>query len=157
VSSARLLGSRTGSGRRIRLLKIEDNAVLAPMPSASVPMATTAKPGVLRSPRSAVRTSCHTLSTVANRPDVTRIFDGERNVAERALAGVCGVLCRKAVTLERVLTQRAVRLDLLPQIGIVARATKEVPRAAKDPGHRGAVLMPHTARGTRDEVVPNTC
>ena len=36
VSSARLAGSRTGSGRRIRLLKIENSAVLAPMPSASV-------------------------------------------------------------------------------------------------------------------------
>ena len=35
-SSARLPGSRTGNGRRIRLLKIENSAVLAPMPSASV-------------------------------------------------------------------------------------------------------------------------
>ena len=64
MSSARLPGSRTGSGRRIRLLKIENSAVLAPMPSASVPMVTSAKPGLLRSPRSAARTSCHRLSTV---------------------------------------------------------------------------------------------
>ncbi len=64
VSSARLAGSRTGSGRRIRLLNIENSAVLAPMPRASVEIATSAKPGLLRSPRSAVRTSCHTLSRV---------------------------------------------------------------------------------------------
>jgi len=50
----------------------------------------------------------------ANHPDVTRIVDGERDVADCAPARVCGVLWREAVTLERVLTQRAVHLDLLP-------------------------------------------
>jgi hypothetical protein len=65
--------------------------------------------------------------SIVNRPDVTRIFYCERDVAERAPACVCGGLWREAVTLECVLTQRAVRLDLLPQIGIVTRATKEVP------------------------------
>jgi hypothetical protein len=63
ASSARLPGSRTGSGRMMRLLKIENSAVLAPIPSASVPMVTTENPGLLRNPRTADRTSCRALSS----------------------------------------------------------------------------------------------
>lgn len=63
----------------------------------------------------------------ANPPDVTRLVEGEHDVAERAPARVCGVLWRKAVTLQRVLTQRAVRFDLLLQIGVMTRPAEGVP------------------------------
>ena len=63
LSSARLPGSRTGSGRMMRLLKIENSAVLAPIPSASVPITTAEKPALLRNPRPAARTSWRTPSS----------------------------------------------------------------------------------------------
>jgi len=59
-----------------------------------------------------------------------------------------------------VLPQRAVRLDLRPQIGIVTRAAKEVSQAAEARDHRGILVMLHASRVmpvTRDYVVPNTC
>ena len=43
-------------------------AVVAPIPSARVETATMAKPGDLRSPRTAYRTSCQTLSTADSQP-----------------------------------------------------------------------------------------
>lgn len=55
MRSARLPGSRTGSGRMIRLLKIENSAVLAPITRARVPTVTTENPGLLRKARSAAR------------------------------------------------------------------------------------------------------
>jgi hypothetical protein len=45
-----------------------NTAVFAPMPMASVRMATAARPGEARSVRIAYRTSCHTLSTTDSHP-----------------------------------------------------------------------------------------
>ena len=54
---------RTGSGRSSTPFTTVKTAVLAPIPSASVRMAMTAKPGCRRSMRSAYRTSCHNAPT----------------------------------------------------------------------------------------------
>jgi len=48
ATSARRPGSRTGSGRRSRLLTIENSAVVAPIPRASVSTATTREAGPTR-------------------------------------------------------------------------------------------------------------
>ena len=135
VSSARLPGSRTGSGRMMRLLKIENSDVLAPIPSASVPITTAEKPALLRNPRTAARTSCRTLSSTRIDPHVACVLDGERDVAHRPPARPRRGVGREAVTLERVLTKSAVRLDLVTQIGVVARAAEEVQQPAKKRAH----------------------
>jgi len=90
----------------------------------------------------------------ANRPDVMRIVDGEGDTAKQAPARVCGVLRRETVTLECVLAHRAVRLDLLPQIGIVMRAAKEVPQTPEDRGHRDILVMAWASRLSNPGTTP---
>ncbi len=65
-SRTRDAGSRTGSCRSSRLLKIENSAVLAPMPRASVVTATSVNVGLCRSPRRAMRRSCRACSNHAH-------------------------------------------------------------------------------------------
>ena len=71
----------------------------------------------------------------ANGPDVTRFVDGERDVAKRAAARVCGIRGGQPATLERVLPKRAVRLDLFPQFGVVSGSEEEVQQAADEGTH----------------------
>ena len=100
ASSARLPGSRTGSGRRMRLLKIENSDVLAPMPSASVPIATNVKARGSCAARESPYARPAEAVDGANRPDVADIVDGERHVAERTPARVRGCAGRQTVTFD---------------------------------------------------------
>jgi hypothetical protein len=60
-------GDRTpGTGRISSEFASENTAVVAPMPIASVPIATTEKPGSRRSPRNAKRRSRQTFSRATN-------------------------------------------------------------------------------------------
>ena len=107
----------------MRLLKIENSAVLAPIPSASVPIMTARSPHscATREPRPDILP--HAVEH-AQRPDLACVLDGERDVAHGLPARLRGLVGPEAVALERGLTQRAVRLDLLTEIGVVTRPTK---------------------------------
>ena len=63
-------GSRTGSDFKIRLLRIEKSAVLAPMPSASERTAIAVTIGVARSDRQASRQSIVKRCRIVRSPDV---------------------------------------------------------------------------------------
>jgi len=62
------LGTLVGSGRRTTASRTEKMAALAPMPSARVTAAPSAKAGDRRSDRAAERTSCHRMSRMELRP-----------------------------------------------------------------------------------------
>jgi len=69
--SARDAGSRYGMGRSTTAFTTLKMAVLAPMPSASVRMATAAKPGERQSTRRPHRTSCAS-SSMARWTQITK-------------------------------------------------------------------------------------
>jgi hypothetical protein len=78
----------------------------------------------------------------ARDPHVAHVLDAERHVAHRPSARPRrGVRC-EAVTLERVLTMCAVRLDFFTKIVVVTRATEEVPQAAKERAHETGLSCP---------------
>ena len=135
MSSARLPGSRTG--QRAQDQAAEDRKQRRVGADAERERADDheRKAGALAQP---TQSRTHVLPDAvdrANRPDVTRVVDGERNVAERAPARVRGLLWREAVALERVLPKRAVRLDLRAQIRVVARPTEEVQQSSEERLH----------------------
>ena len=86
-------GSRTGSDLRIRLLRIEKSAVLAPMPSASDSTAIVVTRGVARSDRQASRQSN------VNRCRIVGSPIGDSGTC-------CGVRCSRAARPNQVVLTR---------------------------------------------------
>ena len=69
------------------------------------------------------------------------VFDGKGHVAEGTPARLRGLVRWKTVTLQRLLPERAMRLDLLAQIGGMARPAKEVQQPLEDVVHQSHQRM----------------
>ena len=95
-------------------------------------MATIVKTGFLRKPANRDPDVLPQLIDGTRHPHVLRVLDGKRHVPHGPLAGPRRVGGTEAVTLQRGLSERAMRLDLLAQIGVVPRAAEQVQQTAKD-------------------------
>ena len=84
----------------------------------------------------------------ARHPHVAHVLDGKRHVPHGPLACPRRVVGTEAVTLQRGLSESAMRLDLLAQIGVVPRAAEQVQQTAKERVHDAG---PFTSSSTRAE------
>ena len=89
--------SGNGKGRNRTAFTTVKIAVFAPMPSASVSTATSVKPGLFASVRTAYRRSCWRWSIQHRRPDGPRILADPHDVAEGAARGVARIVGRRAL------------------------------------------------------------
>ena len=119
----------------MRLLKIENSAVFAPMPSASVAMVTKARTRTLAQPANGVTDILSHVVEHTHRPHLACVLDGERDVAYRPPTCLRRIVCSEAVTLQCILPERAMGLDLLAQVGVVARPTEEVQQPSEERLH----------------------
>ena len=82
----------------------------------------------------------------ARDPHVAHVLDGKRHVPHGPSACPRRVVGIEAVTLQRGLSERAMRLDLLAQVSVVTRAAEQVQQTAKECVHDAGLFTSSSTR-----------
>ncbi len=131
-------GSGYGSGRRSTASTSAKSAVVAPMPSASVRVAASVKPGACRSRRAASDRSRHSASargnpTAARTSSRTRSGDPRRSRASRAASVPVGAVAARGLR-----AHLEVEAQLLLEVAVELRPPEEQGETVPERGGPGA-------------------